>query len=209
MLDAASNMTDMVAATEASDNGDVPARKHRRFQPWAEFELGPKEVAAQSRIYPLRVLVHALQGNDEFREGVARVRAGDLEADELARRYVRRAGRPRGVMHTMIERATSNPLTWAWSLTATVVFEDEPLAGGDPQEWTHARRYPHAATMLVRLGAYRCLTCGAVLAEDGGVQRRYCSVHEAAARYRARADRELILGLLNATDEALGASADR
>jgi hypothetical protein len=204
--DARITSLEIVPPDGAADAEEVPRRRHRRFQPWADFELSPKELAAETRIYPVRVLVHALASDATF---VSALEDGTSEddLDRLARRYVRRDGRPRRVFRWIIERAATSsahdPRFQLVGLRVSAVFPDEPLSEHDPDEWTHAKHYRTAAAMLVRLGARRCLYCGVPLARDGS-RRRYCSAHAARALGRERADRELIVGLLRAAGDALG-----
>jgi hypothetical protein len=127
--------------------------------------------------------------------------------DQLARRYVRREGRPRDVMRHIIGRAviseSAHPQFRVLGVATVAVWVNAPLADGDPLEWTHAKRLPQAATMIARLGSGQCLHCGCNLANDG-LRRRYCALHEQEAAYSKRADREAILALLNGAGDALG-----
>jgi ketosteroid isomerase-like protein len=122
--------------------------------------------------------------------------------------YVLRERRPREAMRRTIERAavcdSPDPQRRVLSVADAGVVVDSPLADDDPTEWTHAKHYREAATMLTRLGSGRCLVCGDALACDGPRQRRrYCAVHEPQASIRERADREAILALLNSVADAL------
>ena len=122
--------------------------------------------------------------------------------DRLARRYVRKEGRPLRLVRHIIRQAAESDLHPPQNVlligsTGTVVGDDSAA------EWTHAKRLPEVATMFVRLGASQCLVCGGQL-RDGGSGRRYCSAHEQSASLRERADSEAISALLVAAAEALG-----
>ena len=111
-------------------------------------------------------------------------------------------------MRHIIERASassvSNPQLRVLGVATVAVFPNAPLNEGDPTEWTHAKHLPHAAAMVARLGAGKCLRCGTRIAGDGH-RRRYCAVHEreATATFRVSPDREAIRALLNSAGDAL------
>jgi hypothetical protein len=186
----------------------VPRRSHRRIQPWAEFDPSPKELAQQTRFFPVQQLARGLAYDDAFLGAIERVRTGRESVEQAARRYVWREGRPREVMRRIIERAavcdSPYPQRRVLSIADTGVAVDAPLADDDPTEWSHAKRHREAAAMLTRLGSGCCLVCGDALASDGLRQRRrYCAAHQPQASIRERADREAILALLNSAADAL------
>lgn len=199
-----------VAAGERRYDGEVRRARHRRLEPWIDRESGaglpPKERAVQTAYAPVHALVRALAIDQAFLDAVECVRIGSESADQLARRYVRRESRPRDVMRYVIERAAASRIANAQlrvlGVAAVAVWPSAPLSENEPTEWTHAKRLPQAAAMLARLGARQCVVCGTPLASDG--RRRYCGTHERDASLRERADREAILGLLNAVGDALG-----
>ena len=142
-----------MASDSRPDNGEVPRRSHRRIQPWAEFDLGPKELAQQTRFFPVQQLARGLADDDAFLEAIERVRTGRESVNQVARRYVWREGRPREVMRRIIERAAvcDSPYPQRRVLgrfADTGVAVDAPLADDDPTEWSHAKRHREAAAML-------------------------------------------------------------
>lgn len=197
-----------MAPASGPDNGELPRRPHRRIQPWADFDLGPKELAQQTRFFPVQQLARGLAADPAFLDAIERVRTGRESVDQVARRYVRREGRSRAVMRRIIERAAGcdspYPQRQVLSVADAGVVLDAPLADDDPTEWTHAKRHSEAVAMLTRLGSGRCLVCGDALASDGPRRRRrYCAAHQPQASIRERADREAILALLNSAADAL------
>jgi hypothetical protein len=183
-------------------------RPHRTRQPFRDFQLGPKERAAQSRVAPVRALVAVLGHDEAFLELIEAVRKGNVSAGEGARRYVRRDGRPRRVIRHVIERAatsrSTHPQLRVYGVALTTVWTSAPLGPGDPTEWTHAKRLPDAAAMVAALGAGECIVpgCRTRLRRESS-RRRYCSSHESEAGLRGRADREAVLALLNGVGDAL------
>lgn len=153
-------------------------------------------------VYLAAVLVRDaafLAALDEVREGA--------EPLEIAKRYVRRAGRTQRVMVEVVRRSAS----WSWpavpaqpvlELTLHHVMVDAPLDDDDPPHWPHAD-YRQAAQRLAWLGAFRCLECGHQFTGEGRETRRYCPTHRDYAIHSARSHREAINGLLNAVGDAL------
>lgn len=206
----------MVKPGGQADDGLKPRRVHRRRQPWRGAELGPKELAVDARMYPLRVLLHVLSQDVAFRRDLEAVRsrvdakARRKAAEGAARRYARRRGRPRLVLEEILTRAagasTGNAQVDIMGIGAQAVWTTAEPSSEDPQRWRHAH-YREAAAMVARLGARQCLVCGSRLASDG--RRRYCSAHAADEPLRGRADRELMQAVLNAAGHALGVPACR
>jgi hypothetical protein len=197
------------------DNGVKPRREHRRVDEFYDRATGEpagflaKERAVLARHAPLRALARALAADDVFLDAVERARVGLESAEQVARRYVRRDGRPRRVMQRLVEQAAaspgSSPQLRVLSVAASATFTTAPLAESDPKRWPHARRLPKAAAMVVSLGANRCLVCKKVLT-DGAARRRYCDSceRERPAYLHERGDQEMMLGLLNGAADALG-----
>ena len=216
----------------------MPGRRKSALQPWAGLELGPKELAAQRRVAPAAALLGGLVRDETFVANVWAVRASFGERpeyngalalvgfrpqliDEVAGRYVKRAGYARDVMAHVLAKAVNlqNPLMVLTLSTRTVVFVDEDLTDEDPRHWPHAKRWHEAGLVLAAVGAGKCPhlverggrleACGTVpgrLGEDGR-QRRYCSRHQPQTKFEKssdRADREAVTNLLHAAGEALG-----
>jgi hypothetical protein len=185
-------------------------RKHRRVEPWVDAEtrrpvpLSDREWAEQARVAPVLRLAEVLAQDPPFLEAIERLRTGDVTADQLARRYVRREGRPRRVMRHVFEFVadsdSESPQMRLYRLVDP--WRSEPLTP-DPKQWRHAKRFREAAARLACRGSGRCLDCGAKLATDRG-REGYCASHESVTHTYERAHREAILALLNTVGDALG-----
>jgi hypothetical protein len=155
---------------------------------------------------PVYELVTVLAFDDTFLAALEQIRNGS-DADHIARRYVWRDSRPRRVIRRVLEQSAASrwpayPSQPVLELAVHGVTVGDRLEPDDPTQWPHAKRHGEAAAMLARMGAGRCVRCGALLAADGA-RRRYCSPCE-PADWAARSDREVITGLLNAVGDALG-----
>lgn len=187
-------------AQRPADSADKP-RRHRRLQQFpdstpAEDQRGSEYAAAQT-------LAQALGGDPHFMEEVASVRAGHKTAEQVARAYVRRAGRRRRVVERLIQAGADHPgqhpRFGVLATTTFAVWRGAPATPG--RRNFRAARWREASALLCHLGAGRCLDCATLLATDN--PGRYCGLHEADASTRERADRELIGALLDAAADAL------
>lgn len=131
------------------------------------LEMGPKEYAQQVTFEPVRRLISSLVGDRHFLGVVERLRAERDRTDldelldaETAAYVPYRRGAPWAGMRRAIELTVfsnlEDPQARVLSLAATGCAVDALPAPGDPAQWTHAKRYPEAAAMLVARGARLC-----------------------------------------------------
>ncbi len=160
---------------EPTDRDQVRLKRHRP----ARRELTghtPKEVHAETVLWPLSVLTGVLARDPAFRKHCADIAAGSVSLEDVARRYVRRnwAGR------RVIEHLLRVGATWGAAMLASecgyTVAANEPLAPGERRRWRRSNaQHKHGAVLLARLGAGACLTDGCPTRPcEGGP---YCYAH--------------------------------
>lgn len=196
-------------------DGLVPPRPHRPHLLFNDDNAAQRDAAARHE--PVFQFVSVFCTDSDFADNVQAVRSESATADEIASKYVRRAGYSRRVMTEIIERVVDYPgdVKPGVKLLASYGVNLE-LEVSEPTQWPHAKRRGEAAGMLAMLGAGRCCgfqfkpegkdLCRVKLASDSGT-RRYCGIHKQPPG-AARGDREAITELLCGMGVALRVQPD-